>query len=55
VVDPWTPHADNQSGFFGVPGDIVDGVGGYDGKGDYSYIWTATLTRPSVFELSIYF
>jgi hypothetical protein len=54
-VDTWTNNADNQSGFSGVPGGIADGGGGYDGKGDYSYIWTATLTRPSVFDISIYF
>jgi uncharacterized protein (TIGR02145 family) len=36
VVDTWTTHADNQSGFSVVPGGITDG------NGDYTYIWTAT-------------
>jgi hypothetical protein len=42
VVDPWTTNADNLSGFFGVPRGIADGVGGYDGAGGFTYIWTAT-------------
>ena len=38
----WTTNANNQSGFYVVSRCIADGGGGYDGKGDYTYICTAS-------------
>jgi uncharacterized protein (TIGR02145 family) len=55
VVDTWTTNADNQSSFSGVPGGIADGNGGYDGKGDYTYIWTATEVSGSSAAWSVVF
>ena len=50
VVDSWTTHADNLSGFSVVPGGITDGSGllGFDGAGVYTYIWTATEVSSGV-------